>query len=462
MFGIIEIPIWLAISGGLLMIFGLLDRVLVPSVRWYFRRRFERLINKLNDRLDLKLQPFKLMQRRVMIDRLTYDPEVMDAALDYAQNNQIPEKVIIDEVAGYAKEIIPSFSAMAYFGFATKLARIISRLIYRVNLDEKEKEIFSNLDKNATIVFIVNHKSNMDYFILTWLASDRSALSYAVGEWARVSPLQQLIRAWGGYFIRRSVPGPLYQKVLSRYVQMATDGGVTQAIFPEGSLSLDGKLKRGKLGILSYMVANFDLSQKRDLVFVPVGLNYDRVLEDRILLKASKHPEEHFEFSLLIVFGFFLRQIWLRLTGRFNRFGYAGVNFGQPISLRSFIENSTKKSADRSTVLLGRKIMGEISKAIPVLPVPLVAFVIKSSDNPMKDSEIYENCCKVLTKLRSSNVRMNIPEDRQAYIIEHAVETLLKRRALKRVATGIMIDNSDGELINFYANSITHLLTDDS
>jgi glycerol-3-phosphate O-acyltransferase len=90
MFGIIEIPIWLAISGGLLMIFGLLDRVLVPSVRWYFRRRFERLINKLNDRLDLKLQPFKLMQRRVMIDRLTYDPEVMDAALDYAQNNQIP------------------------------------------------------------------------------------------------------------------------------------------------------------------------------------------------------------------------------------------------------------------------------------------------------------------------------------------------------------------------------------
>ena len=130
---------------------------------------------------------FTFGQRRVMIDRLTYDPEVMDAALDYAQNNQIPEKVIIDQVTGYAKEIIPSFSAMAYFGFATKLARIISRLIYRVNLDEKEKEIFSNLDKNATIVFIVNHKSNMDYFILTWLASDRSALSYAVGDWARVS-----------------------------------------------------------------------------------------------------------------------------------------------------------------------------------------------------------------------------------------------------------------------------------
>ena len=131
MFGIIEIPIWLAVVGGLLMIFGLLDRVLVPSVRWYFKRRFERLINRLNKKLDLKIQPFKLMQRRVMIDRLVYDSEVMDAAIEYAQNNQIPEKVVIDEVATYAREIIPSFSAMAYFGFAIRLARLISKLIYR-------------------------------------------------------------------------------------------------------------------------------------------------------------------------------------------------------------------------------------------------------------------------------------------------------------------------------------------
>ena len=91
---------------------------------------------------------------------------------------------------------------------------------------------------------------------------------------------------------------------------MATDGGVTQAIFPEGALSLDGKLKRGKLGILSYMVSNFEISQKRDIVLVPVGLNYDRVLEDRFLLKASEHSEGHFEFSLLTALGFSLRQIW--------------------------------------------------------------------------------------------------------------------------------------------------------
>ena len=458
MFGIIEIPIWLAVGGGLLMIFGLLDRVLVPSVRWYFKRRFERLINRLNKKLDLKIQPFKLMQRRVMIDRLVYDSEVMDAAIEYAQNNQIPEKVVIDEVATYAREIIPSFSAMAYFGFAIRLARLISKLIYRVNLGLEEKQIFSGLDKNATVVFIINHRSNMDYFILTWLASDRSALSYAVGEWARVWPFQQLIRAWGGYFIRRTDQGPLYRKVLTRYVQMATDGGVTQAIFPEGALSLDGKLKRGKLGILSYMVSKFDIGQKRDIVLVPVGLNYDRVLEDRILLKASNHPEEHFEFSLLSAVGFLFRQIWLRLTGRFNRFGYASVSFGQPISMRTFMANSDIKSSDRRTVLLGRKVMDEVSKVVPVLPVPLVATAIKSANAPLQDAQIQELCADLLKKLKSSGAQVHVPVETQSYVIEHALETLLNRGALKRSKDGIVIDNSDGNLIDFYANSIIHLM----
>ena len=458
MFGIIEIPLWLAIGGGLLMVFGLLDRVLVPSVRWYFRRRFERLISQLNDKLDLKIEPFKLMQRRVMIDRLTYDSEVMDAAIEYAQDNNIPEKVVIDEVENYAKEIIPSFSAMAYFSFAIRLARLISKLIYRVNLGSEEKQIYDGLDKSATVVFIINHRSNMDYFILTWLASDRSALSYAVGEWARVWPFQQLIRAWGGYFIRRTDQGPLYRKVLTRYVQMATDGGVTQAIFPEGALSLDGKLKRGKLGILSYMVSNFEISQKRDIVLVPVGLNYDRVLEDRILLKASKHSEGHFEFSLLSALGFSLRQIWLRLTGRFNRFGYASVSFGTPISMRSFMETTDLKSSDRRTVLLGRKVMDEVSKVVPVLPVPLVATVMKSAKSPMKEAEIQDLCTDLLVKLKCSGARVHVPEETQSYVIEHALETLLNRKALRRDDSGIIVDNSEGNLIDFYANSISHLI----
>ena len=68
---------------------------------------------------------------------------------------------------------------------------------------------------------------------------------------------------------------------------MATREGVTQAVYPEGGLSRDGELQKPKLGLFDYMLRDFDPNGPRDLVFVPVGLNYDRVLEDRVLTEAA-------------------------------------------------------------------------------------------------------------------------------------------------------------------------------
>jgi len=53
---------------------------------------------------------------------------------------------------------------------------------------------------------------------------------------------------------------------------------------------------------------------------------------------------------------------------------------------------------------------------------------------------------------------VHVPVETQSYVIEHALETLLNRGALKRSKDGIVIDNSDGNLIDFYANSIIHLM----
>jgi glycerol-3-phosphate O-acyltransferase len=80
----------------------------------------------------------------------------------------------------------------------------------------------------------MNHRSNMDYVLVTYVAAGSSPLAYAVGEWASVWPLRSLIRAMGGYFIRRQYRTALYRRVLARYVQMATGAGVAQAVFPEG------------------------------------------------------------------------------------------------------------------------------------------------------------------------------------------------------------------------------------
>jgi hypothetical protein len=53
---------------------------------------------------------------------------------------------------------------------------------------------------------------------------------------------------------------------------------------------------------------------------------------------------------------------------------------------------------------------------------------------------------------------VHVPEETQSYVIEHALETLLNRKALRRHNSGIIVDNSEGNLIDFYANSISHLI----
>ena len=283
----VTLPLWAVIIVTFLAGLAVVDRILMPSVRWALRRRANRAIDELNTHLRLHIQPFKLTKRQVLTDRLVFDPEVLHAADEYAREAGVPREVAMEKVKRYANEIVPSFSAYAYFRVGTRIARSISQMLYRVRIGYRNDDALAAVDPASSVIFVINHRSNMDYVLVTYVAATSSALSYAVGEWAQVWGLRGLIQSMGAYFISRDSREPLYRKVLARYVHMATAAGVTQAIFPEGGLSRDGRLRPPKFGLLSYMVSGFDPLGPRDVVFIPVAVNYDRVLEDRMLTSAA-------------------------------------------------------------------------------------------------------------------------------------------------------------------------------
>src|SRR5213079_1754163 len=142
------------------------------------------------------------------------------------------------------------------------------------------------LPRNAVLVYLMNHRSNVDYVLVSYALAGQVAISYAVGEWARAFPLEHLFKAFGSYFVRRRYREPLYHTVLERYVQLITREGVTQGIFVEGGLTRDGKLRPPKIGLLDYVLGiGRDETYAARLHVVPVAVNYDRVLEDRSLLR---------------------------------------------------------------------------------------------------------------------------------------------------------------------------------
>jgi len=265
MAGHVTLPFWLAALLVLLAVWAVLERLLIPSVRWILRRRVNLFIEEISKRLHLEIHPFALTKRQVLIDRLMYDPKVLEAAATRARENNLPRDVVMAEVERYAREIVPSFNAYVYFRIGYWLARKTARILYRVRVGFTDEAGLSRISPKSSVVFVMNHRSNMDYILVAYLAATRTALSYAVGEWARIWPLQTLIRALGAYFIRRNSGNPLYRLALERYVNMATESGVVQAVYPEGGLTRDGALRRPKLGLLDYMVRAFDPQGERDL-----------------------------------------------------------------------------------------------------------------------------------------------------------------------------------------------------
>lgn len=456
----IEIPLWVALLCFALAALWLIQHFLLPSLRWIVRRRANHLIDEVNTRLALRIPSFKLTHRTVLVDRLTYHPRVIECVDELAQREDVPRDVLMRKVNLYAKEIVPAFNALLYFKAAYWLARKLVHAVYRVRLGFADDEALKNLGPDSSVVFLMNHRSNMDYVLTTYLAAERTALSYAVGEWARIWPLQQLIRAMGGYFVRRDSGNVLYRRVLECYVQMAAEGGVPQAVFPEGRLSRDGSLGKARMGLLGYITRGFDPDGVRDIVFIPVGINYDRVIEDRSLLRDKQNlPRRSLWHSLSTAARYSGRIIWQSLCGKRYRNGYACANFGKPVSLRGWMQERQLTAGQLKDVSpLANDLMGRIGAITPILPVALVATLFTEKACARYSMiELKAEILSMLQQLESKGHRAYIPRGDYNYAVDVGVRMLTLRKILLEKDGLLRVGDGEHAIVQYYANSIAHL-----
>ena len=462
----INMPLWLFTLLLVVTAWSLSSRILFPSVRWFLRRRVNRVLDEINNLLAIEIKPFQLTKRQVLIDRLVYDGKVIEAIHEHAFEEQIPREMAQAKVLNYAAEIVPAFNAYIYFRTGYWIAKKVARLFYRVRVGFVEEQAIASIDPQSTVVFVMNHRSNMDYILVSFLMAERTALSYAVGEWARVWALQTLIKATGAFFVRRNSRNKLYRRVLERYVHMATREGVCQAVFIEGGLSKDGRLCPPKLGFIDYILRGFDADRERDVVFVPIAVNYDRTLEDRTLLRLlDPHAVKKSKvFVVKTILGFVCHNLVLMARQRWQRFGFACVNFGIPVSARDYcrqhdINFSQLERTERfaQVEILAQRLLATIEQIIPVLPVSLLATLfVRNPCTRFSIVEIHVQVYQLLEHLIAQKVMISFPRKSEEYTIATALKMLHIRHLIDQRDDLYQVAPDSLEVLSYYANAIAH------
>jgi glycerol-3-phosphate O-acyltransferase len=362
----------------------LLYELLRSLVAGWLRQRQERRVDRFLRTNRIPSDPFRHTHRVVVKEMVLSDPGLIEAMAERARTTGTPYPDVQVQVRAWLDEIVPQFNLFAYYGISRRIARVAAYSTYNVRLDRDSMErAFAKVPPKASVVLVSNHRSNADFVVTGFMLSKSVQVSYAVGEWARVWPLEG----------RRGEKDPLYHRTLRSYVELITKQGVTQAVFPEGGLSRDGRLRPAKLGLLDSMVlAKRDPTFTRPLVFVPVGINFDRVLEDEVLVRetlAGDHPLRRRgpvqkARRLLALAGKGLYAIPLNV-GRFfakrlKKHGVCAIHFGEPYALDAWLARHPdalhiEDRKERQELLrpLGDELLHRIGRAVPVTPATAVA-----------------------------------------------------------------------------------------
>jgi glycerol-3-phosphate O-acyltransferase len=258
--------------------------------------------------------------------------------------------------------------------------------------------------------------------------------------------------------VRRNSADELYRRVLERYIAMATEAGVPQAVFPEGGLSRDGRMREPRLGVLDYMLRGFRRDGERDLVFVPLGINYDRVLEDRTLLASLGETRQGRLKTILGTLGFLLHNLGLVLKSEWHRFGYACVNFGTPISMRGYDVDFQRLAPEERKLAvsrLGRTLMDAVGRVVPVVPVALIAQVFLARRS-LTALDLKAETGRLLQRLEGAHVY--VPRRDLDYALTVGLRMLTLRRLVEEREGVFSVREEELPLLGYYANSIAHLL----
>jgi glycerol-3-phosphate O-acyltransferase len=228
------------------------------------------------------------------------------------------------------REIAARYSANFIEILRPIVGSILHRLYDAIEVDEEGLARVKKAMGEAPVVLCPSHRSHVDYLLLSWLFYENGMTPPHIAAGINLAfwPFGAIARRGGAFFIRRSLRGDrVYTATLRAYVKQLLRDRFPQEFYMEGGRSRSGKLLFPKTGLFSMEVDAWLEEAAPDVLFVPVGIDYEVLLESGSYareLAGGEKPREN--LGGLLRAGKVLRR----------RYGRLGIQFEEPISLRAF------------------------------------------------------------------------------------------------------------------------------
>jgi glycerol-3-phosphate O-acyltransferase len=266
------------------------------------------------------------------------------AALDrLAADTGRPRRELDADAARALEEIASRYSPVVVELARPILAHLFRKLYDAVEIDEAGLERVRRAAERAPLVLCPSHKSHIDYLVLSWLFYEHGMTPPHIAAGVNLAfwPFGAIARRGGGFFIRRTVKGDrVYTATLRAYVKQLLRDGFPQEFYLEGGRSRTGKLLFPKTGLFSMEVDAWLEGAAEDVLFVPVAIDYERLMEGRAYareLAGGEKRKEDFRGLLRA------RRVLRRRHGRLY------VHFEEPLSLRELAERRLGPAASSLT-----------------------------------------------------------------------------------------------------------------
>uniref|UniRef100_H2LHV5 Glycerol-3-phosphate acyltransferase 1, mitochondrial n=1 Tax=Oryzias latipes TaxID=8090 RepID=H2LHV5_ORYLA len=276
------------------------------------------------------------------------DVESVKPGYEYKAVNKVKQKArnVLQEMVA---NISPAFIRLT--GWV--LLRLFNGFFWSIQIHKGQLEMVKKAatEQNVPMIFLPVHKSHIDYLLITLIlfCHNIKAPHIAAGNNLSIPVLSVLIRKLGGFFIRRRMEETedgkkdvLYRSLLHSYVEELMKQQQFLEVYLEGTRSRSGKPSTARAGMLSIVVDTLCTGAIGDVLVVPVGISYDRIIEGNYNSEQLGKPKKN-ESWWGIACGVF------RMLRK--NYGCVRVDFNQPFSLKEYLDTQRNPANKSSSIM---------------------------------------------------------------------------------------------------------------